>query len=46
MIDEWYPDPDVDCALPDMRYPLALMLGAVVIAAALAIAAVKRVRRG
>ena len=35
MIDDWSVDPDVSCALPDLRYVFYLGVGAVVIAAAL-----------
>jgi hypothetical protein len=35
MIDEWSPDYDVGCALPDLRYVFYAALGAVVIIAAL-----------
>lgn len=46
LIDHWYPDHDVSCALPDLRYAVYAIIGAAVIAAALTIAAVKRLRRG
>jgi hypothetical protein len=40
--DDWSPDLDVSCALPDLRYVFYLALGAVVIAAALVMWIVKR----
>ena len=44
MIDEWYPDSSVNCALPDLRYVFYIGVGAVVIAAALGIAVLRRLR--
>ena len=44
MIDEWSPDPDVSCSLPDLRYVFYLGLGAVVVVAALVIAVVGKLR--
>lgn len=46
MIDEWSPDPNVSCALPDLRYAVYLALGAVVVVFALGIAVMQRLRRG
>lgn len=45
MIDDWSPDPDVSCALPDLRPIVLTLIGAVVIMAAVGITIVQRVRR-
>lgn len=39
--DAW---PDVSCALPDMRYAVYAIIGAVVIVAALAVVMVRKLR--
>ena len=44
LYDEWSPDPDVSCALPDLRYVFYIGVGAIVIVAALGIAVLRRLR--
>lgn len=44
MIDELSPDPDVSCSLPDLRYVVYIILGAVVIVAALAVWGLRKLR--
>lgn len=44
-LDIWSSDPDVSCALPDMRPIVLTVIGAAVVTAALMIAIVRRVRR-
>lgn len=44
MIDEDAPWPDVSCALPDLRYALVLVLGAVVVGVALMITLARKLR--
>lgn len=44
MIDDESPWPDVSCALPDLRYIIYAALGAAVIAAALAVVVVRKLR--
>lgn len=44
MIDEWSPDPDVSCSLPDLRYVVYLALGAVVVVVALGVVLLRKLR--
>jgi hypothetical protein len=43
-IDFGYADGSIGCSLPDLRYILALIAGAAVVAAALVIATVRKMR--